>query len=482
MVVAGYADDLDVSASKMSPWERPQLGWWLRHPDRFDAIIFRSVDRLARRVGDFAQFLEWADEHGIHLVCLSPDIDFSTPVGRMLAYLLAMFADMEARAISERVTGAREFMRGQERWPAGRPPYGYRLCPHRSGRGYGLEPDPETAPIIEEAVRRVIEGESVTAVTIDFNKRGIEPPSEVTRRRKRESKADSDNTTEEEETPPSVWYQTGLRYLLRNSALRNHVVHNGRIQRGEDGSPLRYGNSIVSDGDWRLLQAALDGATPAKTWKRVNSAPLVGVIHCAQCRYRMYQTRNAKNGKVWLRYTCVSNRLKNTECDGAGVRAEEAEEFVEREFMRAVGSLRIVVRVEDPGEDHGAEIRELEDALGELERDRYEGGLYRGDDGRQRFRDQYARIEGRLEALRAMPFRAPTVRLEETGLTYAQEWELSDWPTRRARLIERGAVLLVRGKGADGPADERLTFEARGFSDDNLAEQGHDETDPREHW
>ncbi|WP_229848376.1 recombinase family protein [Streptomyces melanogenes] len=39
------AVDLDVSASKVGPFERPQLGAWLKRPDDFDALVFWRFDR-----------------------------------------------------------------------------------------------------------------------------------------------------------------------------------------------------------------------------------------------------------------------------------------------------------------------------------------------------------------------------------------------------------------------------------------------------
>ncbi|WP_236565392.1 recombinase family protein [Nocardia sputi] len=46
---AGVATDLDVSATKYSPFDRPELGNWLknRHHE-FDVIVVRRLDRLVR--------------------------------------------------------------------------------------------------------------------------------------------------------------------------------------------------------------------------------------------------------------------------------------------------------------------------------------------------------------------------------------------------------------------------------------------------
>ncbi|TWS23480.1 recombinase family protein [Tsukamurella sputi] len=42
--VVGVAEDVDVSAGKSSPFDRPQLGRWLRDPAQYDVIVFFHVD------------------------------------------------------------------------------------------------------------------------------------------------------------------------------------------------------------------------------------------------------------------------------------------------------------------------------------------------------------------------------------------------------------------------------------------------------
>ncbi|WP_254552290.1 recombinase family protein [Kitasatospora sp. MMS16-BH015] len=45
------AVDLDVSASKTSPWERPQPLRWLNDPQAYDALVCWRFDRAIRSIG-----------------------------------------------------------------------------------------------------------------------------------------------------------------------------------------------------------------------------------------------------------------------------------------------------------------------------------------------------------------------------------------------------------------------------------------------
>src|SRR4051812_22379701 len=66
--VVGEALDLDISASKVAPFKRPELGKWLAKPHEYDAIVFWRLDRAVRSMADMATLGQWAKTHGKLLV------------------------------------------------------------------------------------------------------------------------------------------------------------------------------------------------------------------------------------------------------------------------------------------------------------------------------------------------------------------------------------------------------------------------------
>lgn len=44
--VTGWAEDLGVSAAKVPPWDRRELGEWLRRPEDWDTLAFWKLDQL----------------------------------------------------------------------------------------------------------------------------------------------------------------------------------------------------------------------------------------------------------------------------------------------------------------------------------------------------------------------------------------------------------------------------------------------------
>ncbi|MGW6741819.1 recombinase family protein [Streptomyces sp. NPDC055025] len=83
------AIDLGVSASEVSPFDRPQLGMWLARPDDFDALVWWRSDRAIRSMAHMHELAKWAREHRKMLVFAEgigggrPVLDFRNPMDPM---------------------------------------------------------------------------------------------------------------------------------------------------------------------------------------------------------------------------------------------------------------------------------------------------------------------------------------------------------------------------------------------------------------
>lgn len=125
----------------------------------YDGLVVARLDRLSRSVGEFAGLLDRADKEGWQLVCLDPSVDTTSPYGRAMAQMAAVFAELERALISQRtkegLAAARE---------AGT---------FRPGT-YGPRPS-------AEAVARIVElraiGYSVRRITALISAEGIERPT-----------------------------------------------------------------------------------------------------------------------------------------------------------------------------------------------------------------------------------------------------------------------------------------------------------------
>src|SRR5690606_20991950 len=91
--VVGTVEDLDVSATKLGPWDRPDLKKWLteRRWD-FDALIFTKTDRVFRRAENLVGVPPWDHELKYILVIIYDGIqlDFHSPECLLDPYSCAM--------------------------------------------------------------------------------------------------------------------------------------------------------------------------------------------------------------------------------------------------------------------------------------------------------------------------------------------------------------------------------------------------------
>ena len=105
--VVGEFVDEGVSATKNKPEVREAWSALLASEFAYDAVVVWKVDRLTRRVVDFMRAHETLTKRGAGIVCVEQTIDMTTPEGRAFAQMLAVFAELEAAAISSRVVAAR---------------------------------------------------------------------------------------------------------------------------------------------------------------------------------------------------------------------------------------------------------------------------------------------------------------------------------------------------------------------------------------
>ena len=86
-----------------------------------DAIVVWRLDRWCRSLADLVHTLQELHELGVGFISLSEALDFTTPTGRAMAGMLAVFAEFERGILRERVkAGIAEARRRGTRH--GRPP------------------------------------------------------------------------------------------------------------------------------------------------------------------------------------------------------------------------------------------------------------------------------------------------------------------------------------------------------------------------
>jgi DNA invertase Pin-like site-specific DNA recombinase len=86
-----------------------------------DVVLVWRLDRWGRSVADFVMTLQELNQLGVGFVSLTEALDLTTPTGRAMAGLLAIFAEFERAVLRERVRAGIAHAR-QHGKPHGRPP------------------------------------------------------------------------------------------------------------------------------------------------------------------------------------------------------------------------------------------------------------------------------------------------------------------------------------------------------------------------
>jgi DNA invertase Pin-like site-specific DNA recombinase len=91
--------------------DRPGLQRLLDYAREGDTVTVVALDRLGRSTIHVLQTMAELNERGIILKSQREGVDFSTPVGQMVAAIMSAMAEMERTLIRERAAAAREAAR-----------------------------------------------------------------------------------------------------------------------------------------------------------------------------------------------------------------------------------------------------------------------------------------------------------------------------------------------------------------------------------
>ncbi|WP_345568753.1 recombinase family protein [Streptomyces plumbiresistens] len=478
------AVDLGVSASKTTPFQRPELGAWLRRPTEFDALVFWRFDRAVRSMQDMHELATWAREHRKLIVFAEGpggrlDLDFRNPMNPMTELLIMVFAfaaQFEAQSIRDRVISAQAAMRVMPlRWRGSRPPYGYQPAPLEGG-GWTLVQDTEAAAILERIIRELmgdpskdIAPKSLAAIARGLNDDGI--PSSRDHWSLRQGRKTGGKTGgavgETVVRERFAWRHGAIKELLTSERLLGWKTQGNNPVRDSEGAPvMATAEPILTREEFDAIGAVL-AARSVNNQKpdRVDTvALLLRVIHCAGCGQRMYLHRpgiNSKSTSKTETYKCPAHTRGYT-CEApAIIKREWAEEYVERDFLRILGALEVTQTRTIPGYDPEPELRAT---LSEFEAHQAQQGRQKSSAAKAAWQRHADALDARLAELETRERVEPRTESISTGKTYATLWAKADTAGKRKLLLEAGAHLIVkRGtRGGWRTLDERrVDFDVR---------------------
>lgn len=442
--MVGVAQDLDVSAGKTTPFDRPQLGKWLKRPQDYDVIVFFRVDRIVRRLFDLADLIRWSREHGVTLVSATEaHFDLSTEFGDIIALLVAKVAELELQAISERNASAFKHNYSLGKWRGGMAPWGY--VPAQIDGEWRLTQDPEQVTAILEVVERVLKGEPLRSIAHDLTRRGVATPRDMfARYQGREEKGYEwhSGPLKRALTSPTLLGRVVTREVVKDAQGRPQRDTKGRKVFGrealvvtDDGTPVVRAEPILTREVFDRVGVELSGRENRKEPTKRSSGLLLRILYCGVCDQPAYRLKGGPGRKP--RYRCSSEQKLNA-CGNKTIPLDYAEEEVEKAILANLGPFERKTRVWFSGEDHTDELREVNDAILDITDLLGTPAFRRGTKQRARLDKRLEALSARQQELEQSPRTAPGWRYESTGELFSDWWKAQDVEAKNVYLRTMG--------------------------------------------
>ncbi|MGW7280574.1 recombinase family protein [Streptomyces sp. NPDC054844] len=431
-ILVGEAEDTDVSGS-LSPFKRPKLGRWLTsRVDEFDVLIAAKMDRLTRRSMHFNELLEWAQEHGKLIVCVEEGFDLSTPQGKMMARMTAVFAEAEWDTIQARIINGVQTRLENRSWLTGAPPTGYRIKVVEGGKRKVLEVDRGYVPYVEEIFSRIREGQSTHRIARDFNFRGVLTWGDYLRKLKGEA------------TKGTRWQSTIINKFIRSPWVPGIYTYKGEAVLDDDGELVILPEKpLASMDEWTDLVdriKPIPKAPNASTGSRNGAKSLLsGIAHCGECGAPVASllgsghTRKDGTKVPGHRYYRCSNKFKGGACvKGLYIRADALDAWVDQEIRASVGKWDMYEWV-GVGPSRAEELQSAKARLENLEAD-FLAGEYDGEGQGESYRRMHKSLSGKVAFLARREEERSSPNLKATGKKCGEVWESKDQEDRREFL------------------------------------------------
>jgi len=275
-----HYDDGGISGGTM---DRPAMQRLLTdvREGRVDVIVVYKVDRLTRRLVDFARIVEVLDEAGASFVSVTQAFNTTNSMGRLTLNVLLSFAQFEREVTGERIRDKIAASKRKGMWMGGPVPIGYDVVERK------LAINPAEAESVRLIFARYLASPSLEALAEDLAKLGVRSKQRVTR--------------DGRPFGGTPFRPGGLRHILGNRIYIGEVNHKGQVHPGEH-------DAIIDSALWQKVQSRLCGAVKRPRTGTVSA--LAGRIYDADGQ-RLYSTHGKKRAKHYSYYVSSTRDNRN---------------------------------------------------------------------------------------------------------------------------------------------------------------------------
>lgn len=278
--------------------DRPELRRLLSDikEEKLDTVLVYKLDRLSRKQGDIIHLVEEIFiPNNINFVSILENFDTSTPFGRAMIGILAVFAQLERDSIVERTKMGKERRAKSGKYSGGPAPIGYRV-----ENGRLIIDEYEALQVKEVFTLYKDHGQNKTASIM--NDKGYK-------------------------TKYGKWHGKTVARVVENPIYLGKIRHKSDVYDGDH-------DAIVSEDEYNTLQKSMDKRSyiPRERSQNIFS----GLLWCSYCGARMKPTWTTpqKGDRQYRYYVCYSvakhprHMVKDPDCPGSYWRMEDIDKQI----------------------------------------------------------------------------------------------------------------------------------------------------------
>ena len=274
---------------------------------KIDMVICYKIDRLSRSIIDFAELQKFFEEHNVHFVSVTQDINTSNSSGRMLLNILITFAAFERDLIIDRVRSAIEGGKKRGKFCGGVPMLGYRSDPFTKK----LLIDEEEAKTVRLIFEKYMALESIQATVSEINRLGLKTREWV-------------SVSTGKKHTAKTWNTSSIHRILTSPIYAGYVSHYDTNYEGEH-------EPIIPRPQWEKVQQMLTARSPYPRGQKHQRQdhPFDGHVRCGHCGCALTPTYTRKKGKRYCYYICSEfNKNSDHFCPVKRIPAGDLEQAV----------------------------------------------------------------------------------------------------------------------------------------------------------
>lgn len=283
---------------------------------RYNGIVLYKLDRISRSLSDFARLMDIFEKKSVCLISCTEGIDTNSPMGQMLVKLLIMFAEMEQKTISARISDNYLARAGKLMALGGKPPLGFTA---------DWKTDKVSSHIVRKCFDCIISGESLDSTGRIMGKSGTQV-GRIIRNPAYAEKSQAVITFLEESgctcLCESDCFNSSDGIRLIKSKGKNLIIPSGHC-------------GFISAEIWLAANERLRDRRPSSNNGCGKSSWLCGLIICGKCGGSCYVRNNGRGGRY---LTCCGKRCGK--CVGlSAVRIQPVENFAQRAVINRMSEI-----------------------------------------------------------------------------------------------------------------------------------------------